>query len=135
MKLTKSRVDALRPAGAERLYWDDELKGFGLRVSPKGRKTFFVQYRSGGRTRRARTGYEQVTAMRLKNQSRVGVNRVARKGGCKRDRAPADLRPCRLPQPIIAMQAERGRRTPCRPDWRFRERLQRFSSPMFKMMT
>lgn len=56
MKLTKSRVDALRPTGAERLYWDDELKGFGLRVSPKGRKTFFVQYRSGGRTRRAKIG-------------------------------------------------------------------------------
>lgn len=56
MKLTKSKVDAVRPTGGERLYWDDELKGFGLRVSPKGRKTFFVQYRSGGRTRRAKIG-------------------------------------------------------------------------------
>lgn len=56
MKLTKSRIDAIKLCESERLYWDDELKGFGLRVSPKGRKTFFVQYRSGKRTRRAKIG-------------------------------------------------------------------------------
>ncbi len=56
MKLTKSRVDPIRPTGAERLYWDDELMGFGARASPKDRKTFIVQYRSGGRTRRAKIG-------------------------------------------------------------------------------
>ena len=56
MKLTKSRINAIKPCKSERLYWDDELKGFGLRVSPKGRKTFFVQYRSGKRTRRAKIG-------------------------------------------------------------------------------
>ncbi len=56
MKLTKSRVDAIKACKSERLYWDNELKGFGLRVSPKGRKTFFVQYRSGKRTRRAKIG-------------------------------------------------------------------------------
>ena len=56
MKLTKSRVDEIKACKSERLYWDSELKGFGLRVSPKGRKTFFVQYRSGNRTRRAKIG-------------------------------------------------------------------------------
>lgn len=35
MKLTKSRIDALRATGAERLYWDDELKGSAFVSRPK----------------------------------------------------------------------------------------------------
>lgn len=51
-KLTKRAVDAARPGAIERFVWDEGLPGFGLRIFPSGRKTFFVQYRSQGRTRR-----------------------------------------------------------------------------------
>lgn len=55
-KITKSRVDHCLPASAEYMLWDEELRGFGLRVFPSGRKTYFIQYRVGRRTRRLKLG-------------------------------------------------------------------------------
>ncbi len=53
-KLNKRIIDAAQPGPGERFVWDDELRGFGLRVFPSGRKTFFIQYRDRvhARTRR-----------------------------------------------------------------------------------
>ena len=47
-RITKRSVDACEPG--ERLYrlWDSDLKGFGLRVTPQGVKSYFVYYRAGG---------------------------------------------------------------------------------------
>ncbi len=33
-KITKRAVDALKPAERERVVWDDDVKGFGVRVHP-----------------------------------------------------------------------------------------------------
>ena len=45
--LTKRQIDATKPEGSKELrLWDDDPRGFGLRVKPSGVKTFFVQYRS-----------------------------------------------------------------------------------------
>lgn len=78
MKLTKVRVDAIKAAKSEKLVWDSELRGFGMRVSPKGRKTFFVQYRSGGRTRRAKIGVMgQVTPDQARLKARELLGDVA----------------------------------------------------------
>jgi integrase len=55
-KLTKRVVDNLEPGPKDRIVFDDELKGFGLRIAPTGRKTFLVQYRAGGRCRRVKIG-------------------------------------------------------------------------------
>ena len=57
IKITKSAVDALAADGKRYAAWDSELKGFGVRVAPSGRKTYVVQYRnSTGRTRKLALG-------------------------------------------------------------------------------
>jgi integrase len=47
--ITKRAVDALKPGQAEQYLWDDEVSGFGLKVTPKGGRTYLLQYRMGGR--------------------------------------------------------------------------------------
>jgi integrase len=49
VKITKRQVDAIRPGVGDRFLWDSELKGFGLKVTPSGRKVYILQYRMGGR--------------------------------------------------------------------------------------
>ena len=59
-KLTKRVVDALRPdpAGAAEVYaWDNELKGFGVRVLPSGASALVLKYRNAeGRQRKLALG-------------------------------------------------------------------------------
>ena len=55
-RLTKRTVDALTATGVDHFVWDQQLSGFGVRISPKGQKSFLVQYRYQGRTQRIRIG-------------------------------------------------------------------------------
>lgn len=55
-KLTKKTVDGAKPIAKEFFVWDNEFPGFGLRVFPSGRKSYLVQYRKAGRTRRFTIG-------------------------------------------------------------------------------
>ena len=48
IKLTKSAIDDLPTPSSDLVYWDATLPGFGVKVTPKGRKVFIVLYRTGG---------------------------------------------------------------------------------------
>ncbi|WP_298193037.1 site-specific integrase [Novosphingobium sp.] len=53
-KITKRSVDALRAAGLTGFLWDDDLKGFGVRVMSTGFASYVLQYRMGGRESKSR---------------------------------------------------------------------------------
>jgi integrase len=78
-KLTKRIIDSLTPQSTDYFVWDDELRGFGVRVSPKGTLTFMVQYRAGGRQRRVKVGrYGPLTAEEARLQARELLGDVAK---------------------------------------------------------
>ena len=76
IKLTKSAIDALRTPSSDVVYWDAASPGFGVKVTPQGRKVFVVLYRIGGAG--ARVGkytiapYGRVTL----HQARVAAQKV-----------------------------------------------------------
>jgi Phage integrase family. len=54
IKMTKSNIDALPVGKSDVVYWDVGRPGFGVKVTPKGRKVFVVLYRTGGAGSRLR---------------------------------------------------------------------------------
>ncbi|HEX8300103.1 tyrosine-type recombinase/integrase [Sphingomonas sp.] len=56
VRLTKRLVDKLGPDGRDRVVWDLDVHGFGLRISPGGALTYVLQYRFEGRQRRFKIG-------------------------------------------------------------------------------
>jgi integrase len=80
MKLTKRAIDALKLGDQDRVHWDDELRGFGLRAKPSGAKSFLIQYRNRqGRSRRLTVGdYGRLTPEEARREARRLLSDVAR---------------------------------------------------------
>ncbi|MBF0461801.1 MAG: tyrosine-type recombinase/integrase [Magnetococcales bacterium] len=55
-RISKSEVDKLQPGTRDEYLWDARLEGFGVKVTPTGRKIYLIQYRHLGRTRRVSIG-------------------------------------------------------------------------------
>jgi integrase len=76
IKLTKGAIDALPTPQLDNVYWDAGCPGFGVKVTPKGRKVFVVLYRTGGagsKLRKYTIGpYGRVTL----HQARVAAQKV-----------------------------------------------------------
>jgi integrase len=76
IRLTKGAIDALPTPASDIVYWDSGGPGFGVKVTPKGRKVFIVMYRTGGagsKLRKYTIGpYGRVTV----HQARVAAQRV-----------------------------------------------------------
>ncbi len=94
LRLTKTTCDAVRTTGARFTIWDPELKGFGLRVSATGVKTFVIRYRVGG----GRTGVERMhtigrfgplTADKARGRAKLALADVAGGGDPQGGRAAA----------------------------------------------
>ena len=57
IKFTDRKIANLKPKGQKQIdYFDEETRGFGLRVSPGGTKAWFLKYVYNGKQRRDRLG-------------------------------------------------------------------------------
>ena len=85
-KITKRTVDALAGQERERVVWDADLKGFGVRVHPTGRKVYIVKTRYRGRVIKMTIGphgavtpsYARVRAAEIITDARAGKNPAGR---------------------------------------------------------
>lgn len=84
-KISKRTVDALCPGERDIYLWDggyrDALSGFGVKVTPAGRKVYLIQYRLGGRngrTRRVTIGtHGNTTAEKARARAKILLGEVA----------------------------------------------------------
>lgn len=52
MKLTVRTVEDVKPGEKDVILWDSKIPGFGLKVTPKGKRGFILQYRTANHTER-----------------------------------------------------------------------------------
>ena len=96
-RINKSTVDAMVPpaVGARGMLWDTEVKGFGVRITANGVRTYVLRYRMGG----ADTPQRMLTigrhgspwtaetarrrAVELLSQVRLGLDHVAQRDSAK----------------------------------------------------
>jgi integrase len=77
-KITKRIVDAAEVREKDYVVWDDELPGFGLRVFASGKRSYVIQYRAAGRSRRYTIGLHGVwTPETARQEAKVQFGRVA----------------------------------------------------------
>ena len=77
MKLTKSVIDKIKFEGKEAFYWDDDLKGFGIKVTTTS-KRYIVQSRVNGRTVRKAIGATTVyTPEEARRQAKIQLGLMA----------------------------------------------------------
>jgi integrase len=83
-KLTKRIVDATSNAARDVFVWDSELRGLGLKVTPKNRRVFVVQYWSpkvrGARRRITLGTYGAITVDQARSAALEILSLVARGG-------------------------------------------------------
>ncbi len=56
VKITKRTVDAAQSSERDTFLWDSETKGFGLKITPKGKRVYVLQYRIYGKLKRFTIG-------------------------------------------------------------------------------
>jgi integrase len=102
IKLTKRMVEAIAVGEADVLVWDDTLRGFGVKVTPKGARVYVLQYSFGGRSRRVTIGrHGELTVEEARRKALV--LRAAVANGAD----PAGVRATDRAVPLLAEFAQR----------------------------
>lgn len=81
-RITKALVEKLKPASVDQFIWDDDIRGFGVRVKKSGARSFCIQYRTvEGLSRRLTVGqFPKLTVDEARREARLKLA-DATKGG------------------------------------------------------
>ncbi len=103
VKLTKRVVEAVTPGDRDIILWDTELKGFAGKVTPRGKRVYFVYYRThDGQQRRPKIGnHGAVTCEQAREMAQQWLAEVAKGGD------PSAVRKAKKEAPTVADLAER----------------------------
>lgn len=78
-KISKRLIDTASPREKDYFIWDSELAGFGVKITPKGRKAFVLQYRVGSQSRRMTLGkVGAFTPDQARSAAQAALRQVAR---------------------------------------------------------
>ena len=80
IRITRRTVDALSVATGDAVFWDRDLRGFGVRVYASGRKVYVVQTRGpGGKLKRVTVGRDvKMTADAARRSAAEVIDRIRR---------------------------------------------------------
>lgn len=93
MKLTKRTVDAIETSTRAFIVYDSELKGFGIRIWPSGKRVWIVEYRptgSGASASKRRISYKSqavITAEDARNWAKQQLGEIAKGADPARQRS------------------------------------------------
>ena len=77
-RITKRLVEAALAEAKDYFIWDDELPGFGIRIFASGKRSYIIQYRTQGRSRRLTIGMHGIwTPEMARREARIQLGRVA----------------------------------------------------------
>ncbi len=77
-KTTKRLVDSAAVRARDYVIWDDELPGFGLCVFASGKRSYVIQYRSAGRSRRYAIGLHGIWSPETaRKKAKIQLGKVA----------------------------------------------------------
>ena len=77
LRITDRAVEALSVEGNDAIFWDRVLLGFGVRVYPSGAKTYIVQTRTDGRSRRVTVGrHGELSAAQARRRAALVIARI-----------------------------------------------------------
>lgn len=99
MRITQQSIKSLEIRDKQYAVWCDDLKGFGVRISPAGTMTFMAKYRVGGKQRMTSIGRvgtlkaeaARKKAMELMGAAARGVDEAAEERAERRASTVADL--------------------------------------------
>lgn len=101
-RLTQKFVDQVAGDGLDRIIFDSALPGFGFRIKESGRKSYLIQYRNRGRSRRFTIG--SCATLRLEQARAEARKRLVE---VHEGKDPADQKKLSFSDPTVAELAER----------------------------